>query len=201
VEVTETDWEIDACQLPLSHRDKAETWLEILIQDESFDVNNWWDHQEVSLRFATLCEWLHGFEQVVENGYNSFVEDADLEALGVSKAFLGLMAGIDQDNSLIEEIREMEIEDNADFLRNIVTRVLENRRTSVISKCLSFFESESTLFFVLWQCIWPNYRVPTREAFDEIVGENLFFGDDESYIRLKGFEFVQNGWSESAYPG
>ena len=63
--------------LPISHKNKAKTWLAVAM--EAFGLEEpygWLSENNFALYCAALCEWLHGFEAASGNGFNNF--DAEL---------------------------------------------------------------------------------------------------------------------------
>lgn len=184
--------------LPWTHTRRAETWLALLQAGSDFNENDIgrtpYESFQIGARVAALCEWLNGFEAASGNSYNHFEPAHAAEALGLNDVFLGFEAATERAQSARMALNEAESDEA--IRATAVLAVTEKRRAGVLS-ALAVLGSDSALFFTLYSSIWPRYEVPTTEAATALLDlEYLEYGEIEA-----AWQFVTDGWHESAYAG
>lgn len=187
-----------AATLPDTHRKKAGTWLDILSEVINLDESCWSSKNQFSLYAATLCEWLHGFEAASGNSYNHFDARDVCEALEMDDFYLGFLLGQSTPTETIYEVME-----NADTydISDIKSYALEqatNKERSDIRNLLSqYFSSDAVLLWALHTAIWPKYNRPAVDLLNEFINP-VGWGPEEVAEVMNEWEFVTNGWTDSA---
>lgn len=186
------DWPWDkefAQSLPNTHYHRADTWMEILCEIAKCDWESWKEEQELGLKMASLCEWLHGFEQVSENDFNTF--EAITENFGLDNEYLIYAAmKIEGECDLLSLD---EAEDGEELSSQALKLIVCDKRYEIANDLKEYFGGESVLYYTLWFCIRPDYKRPMMEL---LINDSLGFDDLPNMLNT--WEFVSDGWSDRA---
>jgi hypothetical protein len=180
-----------ARSLPETHYHRADTWMEILCETAKCDWESWKEEQEFRLQMASLCEWLHGFEQVSENCYNTF--EAIPENFGLDNEYL-LYAAM-KIKGECDTLSIDEAEDGKDLFSQALQLIVCDKRGDIANDLIEYFGGETGLYYTLWFCIRPDYK---RSMMELLINDSLRFDDLPNMLNT--WEFVTDGWSDRAEP-
>lgn len=161
--ITASDSEYDfsddfAATLPSSHRDKANTWFEILSQTFPLTEGSLQEEQEFLVAAASLCKWLHGFEEAVDNGYDNFDSASVVAALPFEDFFLGYLLGqYRPDSAFYAAIEDSDSESIRDLKAFALQETLKNDAPDIRGALLDFFGGGVGLFWAVYTAIWQSF--------------------------------------------
>lgn len=178
-----------ARSLPDTHYHRADTWMEILCETAKCDWESWREEQELGLQMASLCEWLHGFEQVSENFSNHF--EAIPENFGLDNEYL-IYAAMKINGEVALSIDEAE--NKKDLSSQALKLLVCDKRDGIVTNLKEYFGGETGLYSTLWFCVRPDYK---RPMMDLMVNIEHWDGGD-MHTLSNTWMFVHDGWSDLA---
>lgn len=183
--------------LPAPHWKRGDAWLEILAKGLALEDMERGDLPyesfQIQVKAAALCEWLHGFDAASGNGFNDFDPPDVALALDMDRLFIGYQAA--EALSRSDRSPPDECADIDEALQEAVLALTEEARTDVLS-ALGVMGGDGLLFWTLYASIWPRYDCCLDEAINGLLGlESVEYGEIDA-----AWQFVQDGWHESADP-
>lgn len=182
-----------AATLPSNHKDKANTWLEILNQAFPFTEGSLHEEQEFLVIAASLCKWLHGFEEAADNGYDDFDPASVITALPFEDFYLGYLLGqYRPDSEFYAVMEDSDSESIHDLKAFALQEALKNDVPDIRDALLEFFGGGTGLFWALYTAIWQSFSKSSETNCCNRLGD---FTWNELHELIGAWEYAAGGSS------
>ena len=166
------------------------TWAAILtdhLGNESSEDET--ENYEASIMALTLAYWLTGFDAATENSFFDFSAGTAFDASGLDRLRVGFEAGRSHQAKASCLAECLDFCDD-DFSDSCLIACLDLRISEVRESLSKTFGGDATLFWSLYSSIFPNLKVPMREAMDDLLGLRSV----EMAEIDRPWRFVTEGW-------
>ena len=167
------------------------TWLSILTNPLDLDVNDGdYFEYEAKMNALTLARWLNGFNASTDNSFYDFDCKEAINKLGPHVIRLGLEAAYSDDDQ-VRDLVYVEVADNMELEPAILLLCLRQRTDDVRTTLVKAFGNEASLFWSLYDSIWPELEKPMDQVMDDLL--NLTTSVEMGEIE-RPWLFVTKGW-------